>query len=149
MRLYTKEYDIEACIILMKFVRSFYKNLMLTDSTGQVMFNPLTGVMREKDTKFIVSVMDFFNDTTNFTYPQGSIQFSKESSIAKGRAREFGTDMEFIATFDAKTLESQVLKTVSQNIYDDAASMKDRNRMRIEVKSPSDMLKMGLIMGTS
>lgn len=145
----TKDGDIESWVILLKFIRAYYKNITQKNSRGNKIFDSLTWDIQEKDKKFIGEIMKFFNNTDLFQYNGWSIQFSRESSIAKGCSTHYGTHAEFIATFDAKTLESQVQKTVSQNAYDEAESIKDRNRMRIEVKTPAEMLQMALVIANS
>ncbi len=146
----TKSQDIRSYVILLKVIRAFYKNILILDVQWDMMFDTLTGEMRNKDKKFIDSIIEFFSNSDFFDYDTDrSTRFSKKSGIAKWRTKKNGTDVDFIANFDTKTLDSQVQKTISQNSYDAAESMKDRNRMRIEVKSPVDMLKMWLVLATS
>ena len=145
MSKYKNEVDIRASTIFLKVVRASFKNITTKDSRGNLMFNPLTWELQEKDKAFAKEVMNFFNSDA-FLYVKDNGKFSKDSVIANGRSQKHGTDAEFTAMMDFKTLDSQILKTISQNDYDAAEAIQDRNRMQIEVNTESDMLKIALVM---
>ena len=123
MQKYSKDGDIRACTIFLKVIRVAYKNITLLDSQGHHVFNPLTGELQEKDKKFASDIMKFFNNTNYFQYKQELDRLSKESVTANGRSQKHGTGAEFSVTVDFKTLDSQILKTISQNLYDSAEAI--------------------------
>lgn len=145
MSKYTNEVDIRSSTMFLKVVRTFFKVITTKDSQWNLMFNPLTGEIQEKDKTFAKELMKFFN-SDSFTYEKWASQLWPRSTIAQGRTKSHGTDAAFTATVDFKTLDSQVLKTISQNEYDAAEALKDKNRMQIQVKSKADMLKVALVM---
>ncbi len=123
MQKYSKDGDIMACTIFLKVIRAAYKNITLLDSQEHHVFNPLTGELQEKDKKFASDIMKFFNNSEYFQYTQELDKLSKESVIAHGRSQKHGTDAEFSVTVDFKILDSQLLKTISQNLYDAAEAI--------------------------
>jgi hypothetical protein len=146
MQKYSKDGDIMACTIFLKVIRAAYKNITLLDSQEHHVFNPLTGELQEKDKKFASDIMKFFNNSEYFQYTQELDKLSKESVIAHGRSQKHGTDAEFSVTVDFKILDSQLLKTISQNLYDAAEAIWDRSRMQISVWNKKDVLQMCLVM---
>ncbi len=142
---YSREVDIRASTVLLKIVRAFFKNITLSDSTWNLLFNPLTGDLQTKDRGFAKEIIGFFNGT-DFTYSKEDQRFSKESVTSHWRSSAHGTSAEFNATVDFKTLDSQVLKTISQNAYDASEAIKDRSRMLVEVKNKQAMLEIALVL---
>jgi hypothetical protein len=140
-----KESDIRSSTIFLKAIRALFKVLTSKDAEWKSVYNIATGELEGKDKQLKVDIMKFFNNKEWFFYEKWSTQFWVDSTIAHGRARREGVDIWFNAVIDFKTLESQVLKTISQNAYDAAEATKDKNRMQIEVKTKGDMLKMALV----
>ena len=146
MNKYKKEGDIRASTIFLKVIRAQFKVLTSKDATWRSILNAATGQLEGKDKQLKIDIMKFFNEPDGFFYEKWAARFWQESTIAHGRSTKEGTSVAFNAVVDFKTLESQVLKTISQNSYDANEAMNDKNRMRIEVKTKNEMLQMALIM---
>ncbi len=142
---FSQEKDEEAASVFLKFLRATYQAFTFRKQNGEHVFDQETAEVRHKDTEFINKIMDFFNGN-GFIYKEwSSARFTKATNNASGIVIKNGRPIQFIAKFRPKTIDSQICKWVSQVAYDTLEALKDRNAMRLEVRSLSDIPEMLLV----
>lgn len=139
---YKKPSDRIAHCVLLKEILGFfhiirYKKFKVNYETGEI-------TIRDKD--FINSIIDIFNDSQFFQYGDTDSKFSKESNEAFGNILSDQKMIPFYAGFDVKWLYSVIEKIDGQEKYSTLDAFRDIHRMRIEVKTAEDALRIGKIL---
>lgn len=136
---FKQEKDIEAASIFLKFLRATYQTFTLKKQDWKAVFDLDTEEILYKDVQFIGKIRGVFNGEGFFYKKPNNTQFSDTSNTAAWMMNKSGKPVPFIARFRSKTIESQICKWVSQYSYDTIEALKDRNAMRIEVRSIEDI----------